>query len=153
MSANDTSRQYPDRPHVAVSLALFRADTVLLASRALTERGHLYSLPGGMVEPGETLEQAVLRELHEEVGLHAANPILIYPHEIIDKDAKDAIRHHVVLMVHAAWWQGGEAQTGPEALDIKWANFDEIEQLHTTPHLAEVVRRAKIVLDQSAKRT
>ena len=62
------SRLYPDRPFLAASFAVFREDRVLLGSRATPPNDALYSIPGGVVEAGETREEAALRELFEETG-------------------------------------------------------------------------------------
>ena len=66
-----SDRLYPARPILAVSLAVFREGRVLVARRARAPLKGLYSLPGGVVEIGETLHEAALRELDEEVGLEA----------------------------------------------------------------------------------
>ena len=66
------SRAYPTRPFLAASIAVFRDGQVLLAERAAPPAARLFSLPGGLVEPGESLQEAALRELEEETGVEAA---------------------------------------------------------------------------------
>ena len=69
MSGSDNARTYPTRPYLAVSAAIFRDGRVLIVRRARPPAHGLYTLPGGGVELGETLEQAVIREVREETGL------------------------------------------------------------------------------------
>ena len=69
---NEMSRTYPTRPYLAVSAAIFRDGRVLIVRRARPPAHGLYTLPGGGVELGETLEEAVVREVREETALEVA---------------------------------------------------------------------------------
>ena len=99
-----SDRFYPARPVLAASVAVIRDGRILLAARGKPPSEGLFSLPGGMVEVGETLAQAALRELREEVGVEAKLIGLIAPVEFIERDEKGHIRHHVVIAAHAARW-------------------------------------------------
>lgn len=135
-------RLYPTRPYLAASVAVFRNDRVLVAARARPPLDAVYSLPGGLVEPGETLEQAALRELREEVGVEAALIGFVAPVEYIERDADGRVRRHFVICAHAARWTAGEPQPGEEALDVRWVREDDAAALPTTPGLAGVLRQA-----------
>lgn len=139
-------REYPGRPFVAASVAVYRDGRFLLASRTRPPYAHIYSLPGGMVETGETLEETAIRELMEEVGVKTHALRFVGPLEVIDRDEQGNIRHHVVIMVHVGLWKSGEPQTGPEAQDVYWANLDEMDHLPLTPHLKEVLVQAERLL-------
>ena len=102
----------------------------------------LYSLPGGLVEAGETLGEAALRELHEETGVVAKLVGFVAPLEIVEMDPDGRVRVHIVIAAHAARWLSGEAQTGPEAREVRWVTQAEIEKLPTTPGLAAVLDKA-----------
>ena len=95
-----------------------------------------------LVEAGEPLAQAALRELQEEVGLAAEVVGVLSPTEIILRDAAGRVRHHYVVHPHAARWTGGEPTAGPEALGVRWATLAELATLDTTPGLADTVREA-----------
>ena len=69
----------------------------------------LYSLPGGLVEAGETLGEAALRELHEETGVVAKLVGFVAPVEIVERDPDGRVRVHIVIAAHAARWLWGEA--------------------------------------------
>lgn len=137
-----TSRLYPTRPFLAASVACFRDGRVLLASRGKPPMEALFSLPGGMVEPGETLGEAALRELREETGVVAKLVGFVAPVEVIERDPDGRVRLHVVIAAHAARWVSGEAQTGPEAREIRWVTLAEIGNMPTTPGLPAVLERA-----------
>ncbi len=136
------SRLFPARPFVGASIAVIRGDRVLLAARANAPMRGVWTLPGGLVEAGETLAEAALRELREEVGLEARVVGVLAPTEIIDRDAEGRARHHYVVHPHAALWQGGEPTAGPEALGVRWARLDEVLGLATTPGLVGTLTEA-----------
>ncbi|MCJ2035021.1 NUDIX hydrolase [Methylobacterium sp. J-068] len=133
---------FPTRPFVGTSIAVLRADRVLLAARANEPMRGVWTLPGGLVEAGEPLAEAALRELREEVGLSAEVVGVLEPTEIILRDEAGRVRHHYVVHPHAALWIGGEPEAGPEALGVRWATLAELETLPTTPGLAGTVRAA-----------
>jgi 8-oxo-dGTP diphosphatase len=135
-------RFYPARPVLAASVAVLRGGRILLAARGKPPSEGLYSLPGGMVEVGETLGEAALRELREEVGVEAELIGLIAPVEFIERDAEGHIKHHVVIAAHAARWVSGEPQTGPEAKDIRWVTERDIATLPLTPGLEAILAQA-----------
>jgi ADP-ribose pyrophosphatase YjhB (NUDIX family) len=136
------SRTFPSRPFVGASIAVIRDGLVLLAARANEPMRGVWTLPGGLVEVGETLAEAALRELSEEVGLTAEVVGVLSPTEIIVRDEAGRARHHYVVHPHAALWRGGEPVTGPEALGVRWANLSEIGTLETTPGLIGTLREA-----------
>lgn len=150
MTAADHSRLYPLRPILAASIAVFRAGKVLLASRTQPPGEALFSLPGGLVECGETLEQAALRELREEVGVEARIIGFNTHMEVIDRDNAGKIRRHFVVASYAGIWTGGEPQTGPEAGAVLWADPDKLGGLALTRGLAPIVRAAKAIVAAEA---
>jgi ADP-ribose pyrophosphatase YjhB (NUDIX family) len=135
-------RSYPARPFLGASTACFRDGRVLLAARGRPPLEGVYSLPGGLVEPGETLAEAALRELREEVGVEAKLLGFVMPVEVIERDPEGRVRLHIVIAAHAARWVSGEPQTGPEARDVRWFTETEIDSHPTTPGLAAVLARA-----------
>ncbi|AWN49912.1 NUDIX hydrolase [Methylobacterium terrae] len=142
-------RRYPVRPFVAASAAVVRDGRVLLAARGQAPMRGIYTLPGGQVEPGETLAEAALRELHEEVGVVAEVVAGLTPLEVIERDAQGAVLHHFVIHPHAARWLSGEPTTGPEALDLRWVTPDEARALPTTRGLHAVIAQALAAMDRS----
>lgn len=146
-----SDRFYPSRPILAASVAVIRDGRILLAARGKPPSEGLYSLPGGMVETGETLAEAALRELREEVGVEADIVGLIAPVEFIERDEQGHIKHHVVIAAHAARWVSGEPQTGPEAKDIRWVTERDIADLPMTAGLGGILERAFRIAREDAR--
>ena len=130
-----SDRLYPARPILAVSAAVFRDGLVLVARRAREPMLGRFSLPGGVVEAGETLEEAVARELREEVGIEAGVVAFNRHVEAIAHEGK-RVRTHFVIASFVARWTSGEPRLGDE-VDA----FDWIDPAHppspTTPGLGE----------------
>jgi len=142
MSNGDNARTYPTRPYLAVSAAIFRDGRVLIVRRGRPPAHGLYTLPGGGVELGETLEQAVVREVREETGLAVAPLALVGFREAIGRDAAGRIERHFVILPFAARWIAGEIALNEELADAQWRRPDELAGLKTTDGLAEIVAAA-----------
>lgn len=136
----------PARPVLAASVAVFRDGKVLLATRTKPPADQLWSLPGGKVEAGETLEQAALRELEEEVDVQARIVAFNRHVEIFGRDAEGAVTHHFVVASFVGEWLSGEPRPGPEAGAVMWADPLRLGGLPTTRELADVLRRARALL-------
>src|SRR5262249_53330879 len=101
-------RSYPDRPYLAVSAAIIKDDRILIVRRARSPAEGLFTLPGGAVETGELLEEAVVREVQEETGL-TIDPIgLAGYREAIVRDADGRVERHFLILAFAARWVAGE---------------------------------------------
>lgn len=133
------ARTYPQRPFLAVSAAIVRDGKVLAVRRARNPAINLYTLPGGMVETGETLTEAAVREVREETALDIA-PIALAGHrEVIVRDAQDRIERHFVILCFAARWIAGDIVLNEELDDARWLTPAELSDLRTTDGLAEIV--------------
>jgi 8-oxo-dGTP diphosphatase len=144
------ARTYPDRPFLAVSAAIIRDGHVLLVQRARSPAAGLFTLPGGVVESGETLEQAVIREVQEETAL-TIEPLGLAGHrEVIACDAQNRIERHFVILSFAARWLAGEPRLNEELADARWLRPAEIAGLETTAGLSEIVDAAFLRLEGPA---
>src|SRR5271163_263373 len=108
MSDAANARSYPTRPYLAVSAAIFRDGRVLIVRRARPPADGLYTLPGGGVELGETLEQAVVREVREETALEIEPIALAGYRQAIARDGEGRIERHFVILPFVARWIAGE---------------------------------------------
>ena len=141
-SAGTRERTYPAQPYVAVSAAIFRDGRVLIVRRAQPPAHGLYTLPGGAVEIGETLEQAVVREVREETALDVQPIALAGYRQAIARDAKGAVERHFVILPFAARWISGEISLNEELAEAHWLSPEELSGLTTTEGLAQIVAAA-----------
>jgi ADP-ribose pyrophosphatase YjhB (NUDIX family) len=142
----DPARLYPPYPLLAVSLAVFRAGRVLLATRTRPPYAGEFSLPGGLVESGETLENAALRELREEVQVEARIVAFNRHVESIHRDRAGRILRHYVIASFVGEWLAGEGSPGPEAGEVVWASPSSLALLKCTPHVEATVAAAQTML-------
>jgi 8-oxo-dGTP diphosphatase len=142
MSSGDSARTYPTRPYLAVSAAIFRDGKVLIVRRARAPAHGLYTLPGGGVELGETLEQAVIREIREETALDIEPVGLAGFRQAIARDDAGRIERHFVILPFAARWISGEISLNDELAEAHWLKPAELAGLKTTDGLAEIVAAA-----------
>ena len=137
-----TERTYPQRPYLAVSAAIIRDGKVLVVRRARRPALGIYTLPGGVVEAGETLTRALTREVREETAL-AIEPVALAGHrEVIVKDADGRIERHFVILCFASRWVSGEPVLNEELDDARWIDPAELANLRTTEGIAEIVATA-----------
>ena len=138
----DDGRLYPARPVLAASLAVFREGRVLLAQRAAPPLAGLFTLPGGVVEAGETLADAAVREMREEVGVEARILAFNRHVEVIQKDAAGMVARHYVIASFVGTWLAGEGSVGPEASAVLWATRADLDTLAITDHLVPLLEAA-----------
>lgn len=139
-------RTYPQRPYLAVSAAIIRDGKVLVVRRARSPALNLYTLPGGAVETGETLIDAVAREVREETSLDIEPVALAGHRETIVRDAHGRVERHFVILCFAARWLAGEPVLNDELDDARWIDPSELANYRTTDGLAEIIAAAGALL-------
>ena len=140
-------RAYPDRPFLAVSAAIVRDGKILVVRRARQPALDLFTMPGGVVEAGETLTEAVKREVREETALEIEPEALAGHREAILRDKSGRAERHFVILCFAARWRSGEPRLNEELAEARWVGVDEIKALRTTEGLAEIAAAALARLD------
>lgn len=132
----------PNHPQLAVSAAIFRDGKVLLVRRARSPAKGFYSLPGGRVEFGESLHQALVREVDEETGLAIEIIGLAGWREVLPSGAGAG---HYLIMSFAARWMAQEPALNDELDDYRWISPDALTSLgdlKLTGGLEEVIQSA-----------
>jgi ADP-ribose pyrophosphatase YjhB (NUDIX family) len=125
-----------------------RDGKVLAVRRARKPAINLYTMPGGVVEAGETLFEAVKREVREETAL-TIEPVALAGHrEAIQRDAQGRVERHFIIMCFAAHWVVGEVVLNDELDDARWLDPAELAALRTTDGLSEIVAEAARILDR-----
>lgn len=135
-------RAYPDRPYLAVSAAIIRDGRVLVARRARGPALGVWTMPGGVVEAGETLTEALVREIEEETAL-AIEPVALAGHrEVVVRDDDRKVSRHFVILCFASRLVGGELKLNEELAEARWLRPEELGGLNTTEGLGEIVAAA-----------
>ncbi|MGC1873065.1 MAG: NUDIX hydrolase [Acidobacteriaceae bacterium] len=149
-------REYPVSPIVGVGAVVFDADCVLLVRRAKAPLAGEWSLPGGAVELGETLEEAIIREVSEETGLRVTPLQVVKVFDHIDRDADGRIRFHYVLVDflcridagggkgvgHERFAEKNTLQHGSDVSDARWA---PVEGLRTSKEFPLTERALEVI--------
>lgn len=120
---------YPNCPQVAVGAIVFKEDKVLLVLRGKPPAENLWSIPGGSVELGETLQEATEREIREEAGITIRAREPVYTFDVLERDNKGNVRFHYVIVDLAADYISGELRPGDDAVDVRWFSADEVNKL------------------------
>jgi 8-oxo-dGTP diphosphatase len=141
------SREYPDSPRVGVGAVVLDGDHVLLVLRGGATLAGKWSIPGGLVELGETTREAVCRELVEECGLEIDVIDVCGVLDRVVRDAEGRVRYHWVLVDYLAVARGGTLCAGDDAADARWVPIDEVERYDTTDGLVEMIARAVALRD------
>ena len=136
-----TTSSYPDLPQVAVGAIVFKNSKVLLVLRANPPSEKMWSIPGGRVELGETLQEAAEREIKEETGITIRAKEPVFTFEVIDRDAAGRVRFHYVIIDLAADYVSGEPYAGDDAVDTDWIATEDLKGLAVSPTTLKVLKQ------------
>ncbi len=127
----DKARPEKDRPE--------KDHRVLLVRRGQPPQLGEWSLPGGVLECGETLREAVVREAREETGLLVETGEMLGVYERLIRDDEQRVRYHYVLLDFLCRVVGGELKAGSDAADVRWFTRDELPALNLAHDANDVV--------------
>ena len=147
------SRRYPSRPIVGVGAIITHSDTVLLVRRGREPQKGIWSIPGGVLQLGETLEEGVRREVREEVGLDVRVLERVEVVERILPDATGKLEYHYILIDYLCEPAGGILQAADDAAEAAWVDRRDLDEYAITSGTPEVIHRAFEVRDRLARGT
>ena len=137
-----SSRKYPDRPMVGVGATIFEGERVLLVQRGREPSLGKWSLPGGLVKLGESLEEAVRREVREETGLQVRPVDLVACLARVLRDEEQRIAYHYVLLDFLCEVVSGSLRAGSDVTACTFVSLDGLSSLDLTRGTKEVILRA-----------
>jgi len=133
-------RSYPRRPIPAVGAVVVKDRDVLLVMRGKNPGYGEWSIPGGAILVGETLEQAVVREIREEVGIQVEPVGLVEALDRIIHDERGMILYHYILLDFLCLYLSGRLKAGSDAIKARWVKDSDIEK-YALPRETEMVIR------------
>jgi 8-oxo-dGTP diphosphatase len=136
------SREYPERPMIGVGGVVISGGRALLVKRGREPLAGQWSIPGGMLEVGETIFEGVRRELIEETGIEVRVGELIEVFERISPDDSGKFLYHFVILDYVCEVVSGEARAGSDVVDVAWAKPDELANYSVSETATRVILRA-----------
>lgn len=134
-------REYPESPFIGVGAVIVKDKRVLLIRRGTAPLLGEWSLPGGVLECGETLCEAVAREAREETGLVIETGEMLGVYERIIPGDNGRVRYHFVLLDYLCRAVGGELKAGSDAADVRWFTREELPALGLAYDASDVVNK------------
>jgi 8-oxo-dGTP diphosphatase len=140
-------RRYPERPIVGVGAVIVDGDRIVLVKRAHEPLKGEWSLPGGSVEVGETLVDAVAREVREETGLNVRVGSLVEVLDRVHRGADQRVEYHFVLLDYRCTVVSGTLAHGSDASDACWASKADLARYGLSESALRVVTKALELAD------
>lgn len=134
-------REYPFRPIVGVGILIKRGEEYLLIKRAAEPDRGLWTIPGGLVEVGERVKEAAVREAREETGLEVEIRETLDVIDKIVRDGEDRVKYHFIIVDFLAVPTGGKMKASSDALEARWVRREEFRQYPLTETFELLLRR------------
>jgi 8-oxo-dGTP diphosphatase len=134
-------REYPDRPLIGVGAVIIERGRALIVRRATEPLKGEWSIPGGVLELGETLRTGVIREAKEETGLDVLPVEVLDVYDRIVADEAGKTRYHYVLIDYLCEVTGGELQAASDASEVRWIARAELDGFPIADAAEEVIRK------------
>jgi 8-oxo-dGTP diphosphatase len=141
-------RLYPDQPIVGIGIVIVCNGKIVLVKRGNEPSKGKWSIPGGLVDLGESLEQAVIREAKEETCLEVENPVLIDVVDNVELDPKGAVKYHYVIIDYIVRVKCGDLQAASDVAELLWVLFDEVEGYDLTASFRLFFTRNRAYLEK-----
>ncbi|MGC8896268.1 MAG: NUDIX hydrolase [Candidatus Bathyarchaeia archaeon] len=134
-------RLYPKQPVVGVGAVIIQNGKILLEKRKNEPGRGKWSIPGGLVELGESVDQTVVREVAEETGLEVCEPELIDVVDNVVRDDNGEVKYHFVIIDFFVKLKGGKLNASSDAEELKWVPLNEVEKHDLTKTFRAFIQR------------
>ena len=133
------NREFPDRPFVGIGAVIIVDDRVVLVKRAHPPIQGEWSIPGGVLEVGELVRDAAIREAREETGLMVEPGELLGVFDRVLRDPEQRVQYHYVLIDFLCRVVGGELHAASDAAEVRWFKREELPALKLAEDTQEVI--------------
>ncbi len=140
---------YPDQPVVGIGAVIIQDGKIALIKRGNEPSKGKWTIPGGLVELGENLETAVIRETEEETLLDVENPQLIDVVDNVDLDEHGKVKYHYIIIDYLVHVKAGNIQAASDAEELRWVPFDEVENYNLTASFRVFFRENREKLEKA----
>lgn len=134
-------REFPEVPFVGVGSIIIENNRVVLVKRAHPPIQGQWSIPGGVLEVGETVREAAIREAREETGLIVEPGELLGVFDRILRDADERVQYHYVLIDFFCRRVGGEPLAASDATEVRWFTREELPSLSLAEDTLKVIHK------------
>ena len=142
------NRLYPEQPLVGIGAIIICNGKILLEKRKGEPGRDKWTVPGGLVELGESAEQTVMREVKEETNLKVEQPELVDVVNSVTTDENGKIKYHFVIVDYFVKLKGGTLKVADDAAELRWVEFSEVEKYDLTKTFREFFRRNRQKLEK-----
>ena len=143
-------RLYPDQPIVGIGVVIVHNCKIALIKRGNEPSKGKWTIPGGLVELGESVENAVIREAKEETCLDVENPELVDVVGNVDLDEQGKVKYHYVIIDYLVHIKSGNIQAASDAEELRWVPFDEVETYNLTASFRLFFRQNREKLEKAS---
>jgi ADP-ribose pyrophosphatase YjhB (NUDIX family) len=134
-------REFPTQPFIGVGAIVIEGDRVLLVKRAHPPIQGQWSIPGGVLEVGELVREAAVREAREETGMIVEAGVLLGVYDRVLRHADGRVQYHYVLIDFLCRPLGGELQASSDASEVRWFTRSELPALHLAEDTQDVIQK------------
>jgi len=135
------NRLYPEQPLVGIGAIIICNGKILLEKRKGEPGRDKWTVPGGLVELGESAEQTVMREVKEETNLEVEQPELVDVVNSATTDENGKIKYHFVIVDYFVKLKGGKLKAADDAAELRWVKFSKVENYDLTKSFREFFQR------------
>jgi len=141
-------RLYPKQPVVGIGAVIIQNGKILLEKRKSEPGKGKWSIPGGLVELGESVSQTVVREVVEETGLEVCEPKLIDVVDNVVRDKNGEVKYHFVIVDYFVKLKGGNMKASSDAEELQWVPLSEVEKYDLTKTFRAFIQRNRQKLEK-----
>jgi ADP-ribose pyrophosphatase YjhB (NUDIX family) len=135
------NREFPELPLVGIGSIIIENDRVLLVKRAHPPIQGQWSIPGGVLEVGELIREAAIREAREETGLIVEPGELLGVYDRILRNPEKRVQYHYVLIDFLCRRIGGELLAASDAAEVRWFTREELSALTLAEDTQDVIQK------------